>query len=91
MKLLQLFKYTSDENAAVQFIYYHDDYDDLDVLETDEEFNAMTRITIDYRVDQKKCTTFTKCRLHLLANPTTHCKSRTFFLVHPVVRYPTSK
>ena len=48
MKLLQLFKYTSDENAAVQFIYYHDDYDDLDVLETDEEFNAMTRITIDY-------------------------------------------
>ena len=23
--------------------------------------------------------TFTKCRLHLLANPTTHCKSRTFF------------
>ena len=32
----------------MQFIYYHDDYDDLDVLETDEEFNAMTRITIDY-------------------------------------------
>ena len=48
VKLLQLFKYTSDENAAVQFIYYHDDYDDLDVLETDEEFNAMTRIMIDY-------------------------------------------
>ena len=32
----------------------------------------------------KKITTFTKRRLHLLANPTTHCKSRTLFLVHPV-------
>ena len=32
----------------------------------------------------KKCTTFTKCRLHLLANPTTHYKSGSFFLVHPV-------
>ena len=25
---IQLFKYTSDENAAVQSILYHDDYDD---------------------------------------------------------------
>ena len=32
-----------------------------------------------YRVDQKKCTTFTKCRLHLLANPTTHVKVVHFF------------
>ena len=32
-----------------------------------------------YRVDQKKCMTFTKCRLHLLANPTTHVKVVHFF------------
>ena len=35
--------------------------------------------------------TFTKCRLHLLANPTTHCKSRKFFLVHPIHSSLTGK
>ena len=32
-----------------------------------------------YRVDQKKCFTFVKCRLRLLVNPAACCNSETFF------------
>ena len=40
--------------------------------------NAASRgVTGGFQVD-KKCSSFTKCRLNLLANTTAHCKSGTF-------------
>ena len=44
-----------------------------------------------YRVSQKKCPTLTKCRLHLLANTTTHCQSGKLFQEHPVVASQQNK